>query len=54
VTLKLLETKRGSLLGTDTVEGASQVDLLRSLREHARQLMTAAFGPVPDSAAPGR
>jgi hypothetical protein len=54
VTLKLHETKRGSLLGTDTVEGASQVDLLRSLREHARQLMAAGFGPSPDSAAPGR
>jgi hypothetical protein len=54
VTLKLHETKRGSLLGTDTVEGASQVDLLRSLREHARQLVIAAFGPGPDSVAPTR
>ena len=44
VTLKLHETK-GSLLGTDTVEGASQVDLLRSLRERGRQLLTSAFGP---------
>jgi hypothetical protein len=45
VTLKLHETKGGSLLGTDTVEGASQVDLLRSLRERGRQLLTSAFGP---------
>ena len=43
VTLKLHETKGGSLLSADTVEGASQVDLLRSLREHGRQLTTAAF-----------
>ena len=49
VTLKLHETQGGSLLGTDTVEGASQVELLRALREHARQLTTAAFGPGPDS-----
>ena len=54
VTLKLHETQGGSLLGTDTVEGASQVDLLRSLREHARQLTAAAFGPGPDSVLPTR
>ena len=54
VTLKLHETQGGSLLGTDTVEGASQVDLLRSLREHARHLTTAAFGPGPDSVLPTR
>ena len=54
VTLKLHETQGGSLLGTDTVEGASQVDLLRSLREHARQLTIAAFGPGPDSVLPTR
>jgi TolB-like protein len=43
VTLKLHETKNGSLLSQDTVEGASQVELMRSLREHARQLTTAIF-----------
>ncbi len=45
VTLKLHETQGGSLLGTETVEGASQVELMRSLREHGRQLTSAAFGP---------
>ena len=54
VTLKLHETQGGSLLGTDTVEGASQVELLRSLREHARQLTTTAFGPGPDLGPPAR
>jgi TolB-like protein len=54
VTLKLHETQGGSLLGTDTVEGASQVELLRALREHARQLTTAAFGPGPDFGPPAR
>jgi TolB-like protein len=43
VTLKLHETKDGSLLGQDTVEGKSQVDLMRSLREHGRQLTTSIF-----------
>jgi hypothetical protein len=45
VTLKLHETKGGSLLSADTVEGSSQVELMRLLREHARQLTTAAFSP---------
>ena len=45
VTLKLHETKGGSLLGADTVEGSSQVELLGLLREHALQLTTAAFSP---------
>jgi len=54
VTLKLHETQGGSLLGTDTVEGASQVELLRSLREHARQLTAAAFGPNQDPGLPTR
>ena len=53
VTLKMHETRGGSLISTDTVEGASQLDILRSLREHARQLMTSAFGTRPD-AAPAR
>jgi hypothetical protein len=54
VTLKLHETQGGSLIGSETVEGASQVELMRSLREHGRQLVTAAFGPGPGSAAPTR
>jgi TolB-like protein len=54
VTLKLHETQGGSLLGTDTVEGASQVELLRALREHARQLTAAAFGPGQDPGLPTR
>jgi TolB-like protein len=45
VTLKLHETKGGSLLGADAAEGSSQVELLGLLREHARQLTTAAFSP---------
>jgi TolB-like protein len=45
VTLKLHETQGGSLIGTDTVEASSQVDLLRSLHEHARQVTTTAFSP---------
>ena len=44
VTLKLHETQGGSLLGTETVEGPSQVELMRSLREHGRKLTSAAFG----------
>jgi len=40
VTLKLHETKGGSLLGADAAEGSSQVELLGLLREHARQLTT--------------
>jgi len=47
VVLKLHETQIGSLLGTGTVDGASQVELMRSLRERGRQLTSAAFGPGP-------
>ena len=49
VTLKLHETQGGSLIGTDTVEAASQVSLLRTLRERARQVTNTAFGPRPGS-----
>jgi TolB-like protein len=45
VTLKLHETQGGSLIGTDTAEASSQVDLLRSLHEHARKVTTTAFSP---------
>ena len=47
VTLKLHETQGGSLIGTDTVEAKSQVELLRTLRERARQVTVAAFGSRP-------
>jgi TolB-like protein len=43
VTLKLHETQGGSLLGTNTVEGANQIELMRTLREQARQLTQHAF-----------
>ncbi len=49
VTLKLHETQGGSLIGTDMLEGASQVEVLRSLRERARQVTTAAFASRPMS-----
>jgi hypothetical protein len=35
--------KSGSLVGTEVVEGKSQVDVLHALRERGRQLMTRAF-----------
>jgi TolB-like protein len=54
ITLKLHETKGGNLLGSDTIEGANQVELLRALREHGRQLMTSAFSPDQNPAAPDR
>ena len=47
VTLKMHETQGGSLIGTDTVEGASQVELLRSLGERARKVTTSAFVSLP-------
>lgn len=43
VTLKLHETKNGSLIGTEAVEAKSQVEMLHLLRERGRQLMTSAF-----------
>jgi TolB-like protein len=49
VTLKMHETQGGSLIGTDTVEATSQVELLRTLRERARQVTVAAFGSRPGS-----
>jgi len=39
VTLKLHETRRGTLLGTDSVEAETQVKLLRTLSEHARKMV---------------
>jgi len=47
VTLKLHETKGGSLLATDQIEAKSQSDLLRQLREHGRNLVTKNLGSRP-------
>ena len=47
VTLKLHETKGGSLLVTDQIEGKSQGDLLRQLGEHGRNLVTKNLGSRP-------
>jgi formylglycine-generating enzyme required for sulfatase activity len=57
VTLKLHETKGGSLLATDQIEAKSQIELLRQLREKGRNLVAnnvgdrpAAPSPVPEPA----
>ena len=47
VTLKLHETKRGSLLATDQIEAKSQLEILRQLREHGRTLAADNIGPRP-------
>jgi TolB-like protein len=39
VTLKLHETKRGSLLATDQIDARKQLEVLRRLRERARTLL---------------
>jgi TolB-like protein len=39
VTLKLHETKRGSLLASDQVDALRQLEVLRMLREHGRKLV---------------
>ena len=43
VTLKLHETRRGTLLGTDSVEAKTQIQLLRILSEHARKMVVSSF-----------
>ena len=53
VTLKLHETKIGSLLSSETVEGTTKVGVLRYLREHGRSLVTSAFG-LDRAITPGR
>jgi hypothetical protein len=47
VTLKLHETKRGSLLATSQTEAKSQLEVLRQLREHGRTLAANNIGPRP-------
>jgi len=47
VTLKLHETKGGSLLATDQIEAKSQIELLRQLREQGRNLVANNIGPRP-------
>ena len=50
VTLKLHETKGGSLLATDQIEAKSQIELLRQLREKGRNLVANNVGARPASA----
>jgi len=47
VTLKIHESKGGSLLATDMVKGKTQVQVLDQLREHGRDLLRASFGRSP-------
>jgi len=49
-TLKLHETKGGSLLATDQIEAKSQIELLRQLREKGRNLVANNVGARPASA----
>jgi formylglycine-generating enzyme required for sulfatase activity len=51
VTLKLHETKGGSLLGTDMIDAKSQMEVLRMLREHAQKLVAS---KVKSASVPGR
>ena len=50
VTLKLHETKGGSLLATDQIEAKSQIELLRQLREKGRNLVANNVGARPAAA----
>jgi sulfatase modifying factor 1 len=47
VTLKLHESKGGSLLATDQIEAKSKLEVLRQLREHGRNLVANNVGPRP-------
>lgn len=47
VTLKLHETKGGSLLATKQVEGRTKLEVLRQLREHGRNLVAKNIGAHP-------
>jgi TolB-like protein len=44
VTLKIHESKGGTLLATDMVKGKSQVEVLDQLREHGRDLLKTSLG----------
>ena len=52
VTLKLHETKGGSLLATDQIEAKSQIELLRQLREKGRNLVANNLGARPAAPSP--
>ncbi|HJX63830.1 MAG TPA: formylglycine-generating enzyme family protein [Polyangia bacterium] len=56
VTLKLHETKGGSLLATDRIEAKSQLEVSRHLREHGRTLVANNIGvrPAPPPVAVAR
>jgi len=56
VTLKLHETKGGSLLATDRIEAKSQLEVSRHLREHGRTLVAnnIGFRPAPPPVALAR
>jgi TolB-like protein len=47
VTLKLHETKDGSLLASDSVQAHSQIDMLNQLRGHGRDLVAKNIRPLP-------
>jgi formylglycine-generating enzyme required for sulfatase activity len=52
VTLKLHETKGGSLLASDQIEARSQIELLRQLREKGRNLVANNLGARPAAPSP--
>jgi formylglycine-generating enzyme required for sulfatase activity len=45
VTLKLHETRGGSLLATDQIDAKTELEVLRQLREHGRNLVASTIGP---------
>jgi formylglycine-generating enzyme required for sulfatase activity len=45
VTLKLHETRDGSLLATDQIDAKKQLEVLRQLREHGRAIVANNIGP---------
>ena len=47
VTLKLHETREGSLLATDQIDAKKQLEVLRQLREHGRAIVANNIGPRP-------
>jgi TolB-like protein len=49
VTLKIHESKNGSLLATDMVKAKTQVQVLDQLREHGRDLLKASMGRTRSS-----
>ncbi|MGB8298577.1 MAG: PEGA domain-containing protein [Polyangia bacterium] len=53
VTLKIHESKGGTLLATDMLKGKTQVEVLDQLREHGRDLLRASLGRSRSALAPG-